>query len=137
MECLPSFFDDLRTGKKPARYPGDISRERYQSNAYADRLMRDVVAVEIAAPAADIRMAESLFVAAGFDIRRTPNSLEASDGTTTVILDAVPQVQAGWRRIVFSLNRPSLDAHVEHIGRSVLVVGPGNHAVWSFSAPNR
>ena len=132
MEYLPSYFDDSRTGREPADYPGDISRERYQPDTYRQKLMRDVSVIEIACPASDIPPALALFSAAGFTIRKTKDRLEASDGSTTVILDAVPLAEAGWRRVVFDLNALAADAHIEHIGRSILVVGPGDHAVWSF-----
>jgi hypothetical protein len=132
MEYVPSYFEDSRAGKEPAEYPGDISRERYQSDAYAQRLLRDVAVVEIACPPEDIKPAAVLFAAAGFSLRKTRERLEASDGNTTVILDSVPLEQAGLRRIVFDLNAPAEDAHVERIGRSTLVAGPGTHAVWTF-----
>lgn len=134
MEYLPSYFEDSRAGREPADYPGDISRERYQSDAYAERQMRDVAAVEIACPEADIKPALAMFRAAGFTIRTGRDRLEASDGSATVILDTVPPERAGLRRIVFDLNAPAAEAHVERIGRSTLVAGPGSHAVWTFAA---
>jgi hypothetical protein len=132
MEYLPSYFEDSRTGREPAGYPGDISRERYQSDAYAERRMRDVLAVEIACPPQDAKPALAMLTAARFDIRRAPERLEASDGSTTVILDIVPPERTGLRKIVFLLNAPAKEAHVERIGRSTLIVGPGDHAVWTF-----
>jgi len=135
MEYLPGFFADTRAAKEPADYPGDVSRERYQSDAYAERRMRDVSAVEIACPAQDVRPAQALFAAAGLTIRKTRARLEASDGSTTIILDTAPREQAGLRKVVFTLNAPASEAHVERIGRSTLVVGPGEHAVWVFGEP--
>ena len=132
MEYVPSYFDDPRTGREPADHPGDISRERYQTDGYVERLMRDVLAVEIACPADDIKPALAMFTAAGFRIHRTRDRLDASDGATTVILDTVAPEQAGWRRIVFALNAPAAEAYVERIGRSTLIVGPGERAVWTF-----
>ncbi len=134
MEYVPSYFADSRTGKEPAAYPGDISRERNQSDDYAQKLMRDVALIEIACPAEDFKSALAMFAAGGLSIRKTHDRIEASDGSTTIVLDAVPLEQAGLRRIVFDLNAPAAEAHVERIGASSLVVGPGEHAVWSFPA---
>ncbi|MBV9991937.1 MAG: hypothetical protein JOZ72_11670 [Alphaproteobacteria bacterium] len=132
MEYVPSYFEDSRTAKEPAAYPGDISRERNQSDDYAQKLMRDVTLVEIACPVEDLKQALAMFTAGGLSIRKAEDRVEASDGSTTIILDAVPLDQAGLRRIVFDLNAPATEAHVERIGRSSLVVGPGEHAVWTF-----
>lgn len=132
MEYLPSYFADSRAAREPADYPGDISRERYQSDAYAGRQMRDVSVVEIACPESDIAPALAVLDAGGFDIRKSRDRIEASDGSTTVILDTALPEQAGLRRIVFDLNAPANEAHVERIGRSTLIVGPGAHAVWVF-----
>ena len=88
--------------------------------------------MEIACPAPDIEAARTLFAAAGLKIRTSPGRLEASDGATTIVLDAVSREQAGLRRILFLLNAPAENAHVEHIGRSTLIAGPGDHAVWTF-----
>ncbi len=135
MEYVPSFFDDSRTGKEPAAYPGDISRERNQSDDYAQKPMRDVALIEIACPADDFKSASAMFAAGGLGMRKTRDRIEASDGSTTIVLDAVPLERAGLRRIVFDLNAPANEAHVERIGRSTLVVGPGERAVWVFPAP--
>lgn len=135
MEYLPSYFEDAHSGREPADHPGDISRERYQSDTYVDRQMRDVLSIEIACPSQDAKSALAMFKAAAFDVRKTRMGLEASDSSTTVILDTAPREQAGLRRIIFVLNAPAKDAHVERIGRSTLIVGPGDHAVWSFWPP--
>lgn len=134
MEYVPSYFDDPRAGREPADHPGDISRERYQSDAYAQKLMRDVSLIEIGCPADDFKAASAMFAAGGLGIRKAPDRIEASDGSTTIVLDAVPLERAGLRRIVFGLNAPATEAHVERIGGSTLVVGPGEHAVWGFAA---
>jgi hypothetical protein len=132
MEYVPSYFDDSRTGRERADYPGDISRERYQADTYADRRMRDVALVEIACPATDLEPALALFKAGGLSIRNGGDRVEASDGDTTIVLDVVAKDQAGLRRIVFALNAPADQPHVERIGHSSLIVGPGSHAVWMF-----
>lgn len=132
MEYVPSFFEDKRAGREGADHPGDISRERYQSDAYTERQMRDVAAVEIACSAEDAKQALITFEAAGLRVREARDRFEASDGSTRIILDIVPLDQAGLRRIVFDLNAPADAAHVERIGRSSLIVGPGAHAVWVF-----
>lgn len=76
-----------------------------------------------------------MFEASGFAIRKSRASVEASDGTTTIILDSVPVALVGLRRVVFDLNAPAGTAHVGRTGRSTLVVGPGKHAMWAFEEP--
>lgn len=134
MEYRPSYFDDPRAAKEPAEYPGDISRERYRSDEYAGKLMRDVSAIEIAATAEDIASARSLLAAAGFAIATTATGLTARDKDTTIVLDAAPLAKIGLRRIEFVLNKPAPDTHVEQIGHSTLTVGPGTQAVWLFQS---
>jgi hypothetical protein len=36
------------------------------------------------------------------------------------------------KQVEFSLNRAVPYRHVEQLGNSTLVVGPGPHAVWTF-----
>ncbi|MGH7668723.1 MAG: DUF5829 family protein [Gemmatimonadaceae bacterium] len=132
MEYVPSYFADPRSEKRPAEFPGDVSRKRYNSNNYFQHLMRDVSSVDVATTAHDIAMARSMFVAAGFKVTQTPQRLTASDHEIAINLDVVPLGQAGLRRIGFKLNTPMASAHVERIGQSTLTVGPGDSASWVF-----
>jgi hypothetical protein len=52
----------------------------------------------------------------------------------TIRFDAVPRAQTGLKQVEFALNRP-VARHVEQLGRSTLVVGPGARAVWTFAGP--
>jgi hypothetical protein len=132
MEYVPSYFDDPRAAKEPAAYPGDISRERYRSDAYTGKLMRDVSMIEIGAAPDDIVMARALLMAAGFRLTVTADGLTARDADTTIVLRNASDTEAGVRRITFTLNKPVSEVHVEQIGHSTLTVGPGAVASWVF-----
>lgn len=133
MEYLPSYFDDPRTGlDEPAERPGDVSRERYLGDDYRTRLMRDVVGVDIALPQADIDAFALTLRAGGFHVRDTPVGVVAVGRGTVFRLEPSTEAEAGWQRIVFTLNEPAARQHVEHIGDSTLTVGPGAVAVWTF-----
>jgi hypothetical protein len=133
MEYLPSYFDDPRTKKEPADFPGDISRERYRSDDYTTKLMRDISALEIAATASEIATARPLLVAAGFDITATADGVTARDPNMTIVLTNASDATAGLRQITFTLNQPVTETHVERIGHSVLTL-TGGEAVWVFDA---
>lgn len=132
MEYQPSYLDLPEVAKEPPEGPHDvISRERYQSDAYADRMMRDITDVHVALSRADYARIEPLLRAAGFSIRRSGRDMLA-DGQETDIRLSVGATQAPvLRQLRFMLNSPA-KRHVETIGRSKLVVGPGASAVWTF-----
>jgi hypothetical protein len=133
MEYRPEYFADPRSEKtEPPAFPGDISRERYQSDAYRDHLMRDVSGIRIALTQRDLDSNVPLLSAGGFDVRSVPGGVVATRGGTTIRLDAVPLDKVGLQRVELALNRPVPRRHVEQIGQSTLVVGPGAKAVWTF-----
>lgn len=131
MEYRPEFFADPRGDTEPAAFPGDVGRERYLSDLYRDHLMRDVTGVRIAVPRGDLDTTVPLLRAGGFVVVTLPDGVVAARGGTTIRLDATPREQAGIKRFDLSLNRP-VARHVERLGNSTLVVGPGAHAVWLF-----
>ncbi|MER8222421.1 DUF5829 family protein [Streptomyces sp. NPDC094143] len=133
MEYRPEYFADPRGNTEPAAYPGDVGRERYLSDGYRDRLMRDVTAIRLAVTARDLANTVPLLEAGGFAVRSVPGGgVVAKGGGTTLRFDAVPLDQVGLKRVEMSLNRPVPDRHVERLGHSDLVVGPGPRAVWTF-----
>ncbi|GAA2528750.1 hypothetical protein GCM10010423_24330 [Streptomyces levis] len=133
MEYRPEYFADPRSNTEPAAYPGDVGRERYLSDGYRDHLMRDVTAVRIAVTAGDLANTVPLLRAGGFTVRSVPGGgVVAKGGGTTLRFDAVPLDRVGLRQVEMSLNRPVAGRHVERLGRSDLVVGPGPRAVWTF-----
>jgi hypothetical protein len=132
MEYLPEYFADPRSNTEPASYPGDVGRERYLSDGYQDRLMRDVTYVRLGVTEADLANTEPLLRAGGFVVRPVAGGVLAVRGGTTLRFDAVPREQAGLRQVGLSLNRSVEYRHEERIGRSTLVVGPGSRAVWTF-----
>ncbi|OXS33562.1 DUF5829 family protein [Streptomyces sp. XY006] len=133
MEYRPEYFADPRSNTEPAAYPGDVGRERYLSDGYRDHLMRDVTAVRIAVTAGDLANTVPLLRAGGFAVRSVPGGgVVAKGGGTTLRFDAVPLDRVGLRQVEMSLNRPVAGRHVERLGRSDLVVGPGPRAVWTF-----
>src|ERR1044072_905116 len=133
MEYLPESFAAPRSKTEPADHPGDVGRERYLSDDYSSRLMRDVTSVRLAVTARDLASTVPLLRAGGFVVRATPDGgVIAKGGGTTIRLDAVPRERAGLRQVVFALNQPVEYRHEERLGNSALVVGPGARAVWSF-----
>jgi Family of unknown function (DUF5829) len=130
MEYAPSYFE--ADNKEPTQEADDaISRERYHSDDYRQRLARDVSAIEIGAPSVEIAEAAPLFRAAGFEVIERNGGLEARDGDMRITLIAAEGEEAGLRRLEFVLNAPAA-RRVERIGRSTLTVGPGRSAVWTF-----
>lgn len=131
MEYASSYFDQPEAQKEPAEGPLDrISRERYQSDLYADRMMRDITAVQFAVTPRDFARIEPLLKAAGFRIRRSKSRIEA-DGEQADVRFTMSPERSGLREISFLLNRP-VPYHTEVIGNSTLIVGPGATAVWTF-----
>ncbi|GGS92376.1 DUF5829 family protein [Streptomyces griseoviridis] len=134
MEYRPEYFADPRGNTEPASGPGDVGRERYLSDAYAGHLMRDVTSVRLGVTAADLADTVPLLRAGGFAVRTlTGGGVVADDGMTRVRLDPVPREDAGLRHIGFALDRSVAERHVERIGNSALVVGPGAGASWTFT----
>ena len=134
MEYRPEYFADPRGNTEPASFPGDVGRERYQTDDYRNHLMRNVTSVHLAVTEGDLADTVPLLRAGGFAVRTvTGGGVVAEGGGTTIRLDAVPREQAGLQRVDMSLNRPVKDRHVERIGHSTLTVGPGSHAVWTFA----
>jgi hypothetical protein len=133
MEYRDEYFADPRGHTEPASYPGDVGRERYHSDAYADHLMRDVTGIRIGVTEFDLANSVPLLRAGGFTVHSLPDGgVIASGGGTTIRLDAVPLDQVGVRSLRLVLNESLESQHVEEIGRSTLVVGPGRSAVWTF-----
>ncbi|MFI0350037.1 DUF5829 family protein [Actinomadura sp. 9N407] len=133
MEYLPEYFADPRSGTEPADHPGDVGRERYLSDDYRDRLMRDVTGIHLAVTDRDLANTVPLLRAGGFAVRPVPGGgVVALRGGTMMRFDAVPRDQVGLRRVDLSLNRPVQYRHKEQLGQSTLIVGPGTRAVWTF-----
>ncbi|WP_221464221.1 DUF5829 family protein [Actinophytocola algeriensis] len=132
MEWRPEYFADPRGNTEPPSRPGDVGRERYLSDAYQDHLMRDVTTIRLAVTQRDLDSTVPLLRAGGFQVRSAPGGITARSGKTTIRFDVVPVHQVGLRQVDFSLNRSVGYRHTERIGRSTLVVGPGDHAVWTF-----
>lgn len=135
MEYRPEYLADPRGGTEPASHPGDVGRERYLPDDYRDRLMRDITGVRLAVTEGDLVGTVPLLRAGGFVVQPAlGGGIVALRGGTTIHLEVVPRDQAGIRQVDFSLNQPVTYQHVERIGRSTLVVGPGLLAVWTFDA---
>ncbi|MBR8643485.1 hypothetical protein KEF29_39315 [Streptomyces tuirus] len=138
MEYRPEYFADPRGNTEPAAHPGDVGRERYLSDGYRDHLMRDVTGIRLAVTARDLAGTVPLLKAGGFAVRSLPGGgVVATGGGTTLRFDTVPLDQVGLRQVEMSLNRPVTYRHVERIGHSALVVGPGTRAVWTFDDQDR
>jgi hypothetical protein len=88
--------------------------------------------------ARDLAGTVPLLKAGGFAVRSLPGGgAVAEGGGTTIRFDAVPLDQVGLQQVEVSLNQPVSYRHVERIGHSALVVGPGSRAVWTFEEQDR
>ncbi|MET9226285.1 DUF5829 family protein [Lentzea sp. NPDC003310] len=131
MEYRDEYMSDPRSKVGPARFPGDVSRLRYLPDAYEHKMMRDITYVGFAVTASDLADTVPLLRAGGFTLRTGPGAVVATRGGTTMRFDEVPLGQTGLKRVEFELNR-GVARHVERLGTSTLVVGPGKRAVWTF-----
>ena len=131
MEYVPSYFELPEAAKEPPEGAADvISRERYQSDLYQQRMMRDVTRVEFNVGAKDYARVEPLLIAAGFRIRRSGKRVVADGKETDLVFHMTGQMKL--RQVQFSLNAHAAN-EVHIIGRSRLAVGPGATAVWDFN----
>lgn len=135
MEYREEYFSDPRSKTGPASYPGDTSRQRYLPDTYKDHQLKDLTGIRFAVTERDLNTQLPLFEAGGLDIRKVPGGAIVKDGLTTIRYDVVPADKVGLKQIQMSLNAPVDDRHEERIGNSTLVVGPGDHAVWTFDKP--
>jgi hypothetical protein len=132
MEYKPSYFELPEAAKEPAEGPDDIiSRERYQSDAYAERMMRDVVRVHFDVGPQDFARIEPLLRAAGYRIARSAGAVLADGAEADFHFTLTAPNAQGLREVRFALNAP-VQRHIETIGRSTLVVGPDAAATWTF-----
>jgi hypothetical protein len=134
MEYEPSYFALAEAEKEPAEGPEDlISRERYQPDLYADRMMKDVTRVELGVTPRDYRRIEPMLAAAGFRLTRSGNHIAADGDEADFEFWLTTPQHAGLRRLDFSLNS-SPPGQVQVLGRSRLTIGPGANASWIFDA---
>lgn len=131
MEYRDEYFADPRGKTQPARFPGDVGRERYLPDRYKNHLMRDITAIKIAVTAKDLDSTVPLLRAGGFTLWTDAGGVSATKGGTNIRFDKAQMGQTGLKRVEFVLNRV-VPRHVEQIGNSTLTVGPGKHAVWTF-----
>ncbi|RJQ75608.1 hypothetical protein D5S17_19505 [Pseudonocardiaceae bacterium YIM PH 21723] len=131
MEYRPEYLADPRSKVEPARFPGDVGRERYLNNEYRNHLMRDITAVRIAVTAKDLAATVPLLKSGGYRVTDCPGGVVVNDGLTEIRFDSVPLGQTGLKKVEFALNKPAA-RHEERIGNSTLTVGPGPRATWIF-----
>jgi hypothetical protein len=131
MEYVPSYFELPEAAKEPAEGAADlISRERYQSDLYRQRMMRDITRVEFNVGDKDYARIAPLLIAAGFFIRQSGDRVVADGQETDLVFHMTGKMKL--RQVEFSLNGPATpEVHI--IGRSRLSVGPGATAVWDFN----
>ncbi|MDX8051525.1 DUF5829 family protein [Lentzea sp. BCCO 10_0798] len=131
MEYRDEYLDDPRSKVGPARFPGDVTRERYLPDVYEDRVMRDITFIRLAVTPSDLADTVPLLRAGGFSLLTEPGTVVATRGGTTMRFDEAPPGKTGLKRVEFELNCV-VARHVEKLGSSTLVVGPGKRAVWTF-----
>ena len=135
MEYQPSYFELPEAGKEAAEGADDIiSRERYQSDAYAGKMMRDILSVHFNVGPSDFARIEPLLSAAGYRLRHGANEVLATGAETELRFTLTDPGAQGLRQVRFALNAAAA-RRVESIGRSTLVVGPDATATWTFPAP--
>lgn len=132
MEYSPAYFADPRSKTEPPSHPGDVGRERYLSDDYQNHLMRDVASIRLAMTQRDLDSTVPLLRAGGMTVTPVPGGVLATGSGTAIRLDAVPLGKTGMEEADFVLNCAAAHPHVERIGHSTLVVGPGTHARWTF-----
>ncbi|WP_245633605.1 DUF5829 family protein [Amycolatopsis jejuensis] len=98
MEYRAEYFADPRSNTGPARYPGDVSRDRYLPDGYRDHLMRDVSGIRLGVTARDLANTVPLLKAGGMVVREFPGGAVAGDGMTSIRFDVVPVDRVGLRR---------------------------------------
>ena len=136
MEYQSSYFDLPEAAKEAAEGAHDrISRERYLSDGFASKMMRDVVEVHFNVSPVDMARIEPLLSAAGYRISRSADLVTADGDESDFRFSLTSPASQGLREIRFSLNRP-VPQHAETIGTSRLVVGPDASATWTFKAPS-
>lgn len=132
MEYKPSYFEIPEAAKEPAEGPDDvISRERYQPDIFAQRMMRDIVRVHFNVAPQDFARIEPLLRAAGYRITRSASEVFADGAEADFRFTLTAPDAQRLREVRFALNAP-VRRHVEAIGRSTLVVGPEATATWTF-----
>lgn len=137
MEYSPAYFDEPATAKEPADGPEDIvTRERYNSDDYAKKLVRDVVGIEIAITRKDYReKLDPILRASGARIETSGRRVTARGALTTLRIGLTDDAsKTGLRGITMSLNR-AVQRDATMIGRSRFVIGPGRTARWTFLGP--
>lgn len=135
IEFAASFLDNPGTHKAPSRGPGDtVARARYLRDLHNPaQPMRDIAGATFALTRERWQIVRPMYVAAGFRVQDTATGARAV-GDATLEFVFAPEAHGGLRRVEFELRKAPSAPHTEQLGRSVLVVGPGPHAVWTFDA---
>lgn len=138
MEYVPSYLDEPEAAKEPSEGPGDvISRERYTSDAYAAKLIRDVTRLEIGiAEAAYTADVAPLLTAANILAARRPDGVSAEADGVTLAFTFVAAERAGLTRVDFALNREA-PRRAFSVGRSTFRLNGDATATWTFSTGSR
>ena len=135
MEYLASYVDLPEVAKRPSFDAADaVSRLRYNAGAYRDGLLSDLDAAHFA-------IERTLFVdrvrpyllACGLRPAERDDGAVVHSGEGELQFTFVDGPEAGLRELRFRLNRRVPDTRSETIGRSLLVVGPGDRARWTFA----
>jgi hypothetical protein len=132
-EFIPSYFEVPEADKPPSLGPRDlVSLARYHRRDYAGKLLKNVTAVEVAITHEDWRALRATLAGAGYTLTEDGTEARAAGDVELKFQFVDRPQQMGLRRVNFSLNSKPGTQHVEVLGRSRLVVGPGANAVWTF-----
>jgi len=133
MEYVPSYFDQPEAGKLQSLGPEDlISRRRYNAANYRGAQLADLALVKLAMERDAYLQAKPLLEAANFAVTERSGGVRVVGAEISIDVMFTPATAAGLREIVFHLARPEGDRRTEKLGRSLLVVGPGRTARWTF-----
>ena len=135
MEYFASFMDRPDAGKAPSRGPADvISRRRYNAPTYHGGLFCDLTGARFGlAPSCFQARVKPLLVASGFHVAESVDGAVARGAESELRFTFVPPASTALCELRFRLGRPAPARRRESIGRSVLVVGPGIDATWTFA----
>lgn len=136
MEYVPSYLDHPGVDKEPAEGEHDsISRERYNSDTYKEKLARDVSYVAFDMDSQIIAQVQPLLTAAGYQVKEDKDAVRFLGHEAQIALFHAKEGKQGIRELRFQLNRPVETARNERLGNSELRIGPGEIASWTFERP--
>ncbi|GMG86965.1 DUF5829 family protein [Biformimicrobium ophioploci] len=134
MEYVKEYLDHPAAEKEVAEGEWDlVSRERYNSDDYRGKLVQDTRYIAFHVSRESIPDSMPLFLAAGYNVSEGEGVTRLIGQEAEIALFHSEGGMYGLAELRFILNRSVADRHIERIGSSELVVGPGKTAIWKFA----